>query len=88
MARPIKPIRDAEGLDIADRQVDGLYTYGDTLYIAGSKSLGDALDDLKIPFHATKYSKRYRDAEKRLANPTLDMTNVVGHSLGSAVALE
>jgi len=88
VAKPIKPISDAEGLDIAYRQANGLYNYGDTLYIAGTKSLGDAFDDLKIPFHATKYSQRYRDAEKHVANPTLGITNVVGHSLGSSVSLE
>ena len=88
MAKPIKPISDAQGLDIAYRQANGLYNYGDTLYIAGTKSLGDVYDDLKIPFHATKYSQRYRDAEKHVANPTLGITNVVGHSLGSSVSLE
>ena len=88
IAKPIKPIRDAEGLDIAYRQKNGLYNYGNTLYIAGTKSLGDAFDVLKIPFHATRYIKRYRDAEKYIANPTKDISHVVGHSLGSAVSLE
>ena len=63
MAKPIKRMSDAEGLDIAYRQGNGIYNHGDTLYIAGAKSLGDVYDDLKIPFHATKHSKRYRDAE-------------------------
>ncbi len=88
VAKPIKPISDADGLDIAYRQGNGLYHYGNTLYIAGTKSLGDALDDLKIPFHATKYIKRYKDAERHVANPTNDISHVVGHSMGSSVALE
>ena len=63
LSKPIKPMSDAEGLDMAYRQGNGLFNYGNALYIAGTKSLGDAFDDLKIPLHATKYSQRYKDAE-------------------------
>ena len=87
-AQPIKRISDKEGLDIAYKQKNGLYNYGDTLYIAGTKTLNDIIDDLKIPFHATKYSQRYLDAEKYVAHPVSDIKHVVGHSLGGAVSLE
>ena len=88
VARPIKPLTDSEGLSIAYNRRNGVYIHGDTAYIAGTKSLHDAWDDLKIPFQATKYSQRYQDAEKYIANPTLGIKHVVGHSLGSAVSLE
>ena len=57
------------------------------MYIAGTSNLQDIWDDLKIPFNLTKYSKRYEDADKLLKdNPQID--DIVGHSLGGAVALE
>ena len=62
-AKPIKNISDSQGLELAYRQPNGIYNYGNTIYIAGTKSLNDAWDDLKIPFHATRYSQRYKDAE-------------------------
>ena len=65
-----------------------IYNYGNTIYVAGTKSLNDAFDDLKNPFHASKFTQRYRDAEKYVANPTNNISHVVGHSLGGAVALE
>lgn len=63
IAKPIKHIADREGLAKAYTLPIGVYIYGNTLYIASTKSLNDAWDDLKIPFHATKYSQRYKDTE-------------------------
>ena len=41
---------DAEGLRRAYNTDKGLYTFGDRMYIAGTKSLGDVADDvLRIP---------------------------------------
>ena len=88
VAQPIKPLTDSEGLGIAYKRKNGVYIYGDTAYIAGTKSLHDAWDDLKIPVRATKYSRRYQDAEKYITDPTLGIKHVVGHSLGGAVSLE
>lgn len=88
VASPVKNISDSEGLKIAYRQPNGIYNYGNSIYVAGTKSLNDAFDDLKIPFHATKFTQRYRDAEKYVANPTNNISHVIGHSLGGAVALE
>ena len=75
------------GLDRAYATDVGLYSAGDTLYIAGTKSLHDAYDDLKIPIRATTQAERHREASMVLnSNPQL--TRVVGHSLGGAVALD
>ena len=59
----------------------------DSMYVAGTSSLGDVADDLALPFGLTKETQRYIDAERVLkANPKI--RRVVGHSLGGAVALE
>ena len=83
----LKPITDAEGLNKAYAQGD-TYKYGKTLYIAGSHTARDWYDDFtKIPFGTTANAYRYQKADEALkANP--DVTRVVGHSLGGAVALE
>jgi hypothetical protein len=83
----IEPITDKEGLAKAYGRESKLYTHGDTLYIAGTSSIQDVWDDLKIPFKQTDKSMRYRNAVAALkVNP--DIMNVVGHSLGGSVALE
>ena len=81
-------ITDAEGLDRAYEQGDA-YTYGDTLFIAGSHTARDWFDDFtKIPaWGDLKNAQRYQQAEKALkANPSI--RKVVGHSLGASVSLE
>ena len=81
------PLSDTEGLPKAYGEDTGVYTEGSTMYVAGTKSLQDVFDDLKIPFGLTALSQRYKDAERTLsAMPQL--SRVVGHSLGGAVALE
>ena len=80
-------MEDRDGLERAYKAEVGLFDAGDTLYIAGTRSVGDWLDDTKIPFGATNKSWRQREATMVLdANPQL--TRVVGHSLGGAVALD
>jgi pimeloyl-ACP methyl ester carboxylesterase len=50
-------------------------------------SLNDAVDDLKIPEFKTRDIERYRDAKKFLeAHP--DVKQLIGHSMGSSVALQ
>ena len=50
-------------------------------------SLGDAIDDLKIPEFKTRDIQRYKDANKFLKrNP--DVKQLIGHSMGSSVALQ
>ena len=41
-AKPIKNISDSDGLKIAYSRPNGIYNYGNTLYIAGTKSLNDS----------------------------------------------
>ena len=78
---------DKTGLDEAYNTDEGTFTKGDTLYIAGTKSFGDVLDDLAIPLGMTNTTARHRDAALVLsANPRIK--RVVGHSLGGAVALQ
>jgi pimeloyl-ACP methyl ester carboxylesterase len=83
----IPPITDKVGLNKAYGRGSKLYTHGNTLYIAGTSSLQDVWDDLKIPFNQTAHSERYRKAAS-LLKVNKDIQNVVGHSLGGSVALE
>ncbi len=76
-----------QGLKEAYAPDNGVYTAGDTLYVAGTKSLRDAWDDLRSPLGQTRHMQRYEDASKTLkALPQI--RRVVGHSLGGAVTLE
>ena len=80
-------LSDAEGLGEAYSTSEGLYSAGNTLYIAGAKSVNDVLDDLSIPLGLTNTTARHRDAAMVLnANP--QFSTLVGHSLGGAVSLQ
>ena len=80
-------MQDREGLDRAYATPEGIFTDGDTEYIAGTKSFGDAVDDLSIPLGMTRGTARYESAARTLAaNPKI--RRVIGHSLGGAVALQ
>ena len=84
----IKSMTDAEGIQKAYAHGD-YHVFGNTLFIAGSHTVKDWVDDVtKVPFWGnTQNATRYIEAEKALkANPQVNM--VVGHSLGGAVALE
>jgi hypothetical protein len=75
------------GLDKAYESNNKLHIQEDTLFVAGTSNLQDIWDDLKIPLGLTRYSQRYKDAEKLLVeNPQIK--SVIGHSLGSAVSDE
>ena len=80
-------MEDRAGLDKAYSLDSGAYPEGDTLYVAGTKSIRDVWDDLKIPFGLTSWSQRYGDAD-RVLDASPQIRRVVGHSLGGAVALE
>ena len=43
------PLSDAEGLQKAYGEDTGVYAEGSTMYVAGTTSLQDVFDDLKIP---------------------------------------
>ena len=73
----------SDGLSMAYSRANGLYRDGNVLYIAGTKSLGDVVDDMRIPLNDTVHTQRYRDAVPMMQGVDI----VVGHSLGGAVAL-
>ena len=84
---------DTYGLKRAYEDPDGIYRDGETLYIAGTKSFSDAMDELKLPFYQTRNTKRYKDVDKFIKDYAIDIDgkknygikNIVSHSLGSAV---
>ena len=84
-------ITDAEGLRRAYEQGDA-YTHGKTLYVAGSHTARDWMDDItRIPFWrplfgGSKAIHRYQMAQQAARETKPDI--VVGHSLGGAVALQ
>ena len=76
------------GLRKAYESNKSTYVEGDTMYIAGTKTARDWYDNFtKLLLHLTKNADRYKDAENALrSNP--QVKNIVGHSLGSSVAVE
>ena len=86
-------LTDTQGLRLAYENPDGIYKNGSILYIAGTKSLQDALDDVKLPFYQTSNTKRYKDVNKFIQDGSIEVdgkklygvSDVVSHSLGSAV---
>ena len=84
---------DTYGLKRAYEDPNGIYRDGETLYIAGTKSFQDAVDDLKLPFYQTRNTKRYKDVDNFIQDYAIDtdgkknygIKNIVSHSLGSAV---
>ena len=76
------------GLGKAYASNESTHVDGENMYIAGTKTMRDVFSDwVKIPLGLTRYSQRYKEAEKVLAaNP--QVKNLIGHSLGSAVSDE
>jgi hypothetical protein len=84
---PVKSLSDRAGLDKAYADPRKVYMEGDSLYVAGTSSIGDAIDDIALPFGLTRGTQRYIDASRVLAaNPRI--SRLVGHSLGGSVSLE
>ena len=73
----------SDGLSAAYASPSGLYRAGNVLYIAGTRSFADVIDDIRIPLNDTVHTQRYRDAIPMMNGVDV----VVGHSLGGAVAL-
>jgi hypothetical protein len=78
---------DKVGLHRAYDRSGKIYAHGSTLYIAGTSSMRDVWDDIKIPLHLTRFSDRYQNASKYLEDHR-NIKSLVGHSLGGSVALE
>jgi hypothetical protein len=82
-----KDISDEDGLTKAYEAKNGLYQHHNKLFIAGTKSLQDAWDDLKIPFGKTMDGVRADNANAYYLANQSSIDTVIGHSLGGAIAL-
>ena len=84
-------LEDRQGLKNAYSSPSGLYKTGKTLYISGTTGKDgsitrDILDDLiHLPTRSAERTEKYKDAIKMLEQSP-EITRLVGHSLGSAVA--
>ena len=84
---------DTYGLKRAYEDPNGIYRDGETLYIAGTKSFRDTVDDLLLPFYQTRNTKRYKDVDKYIQDYAIDIDGkkhygikqLVLHSLGASV---
>ena len=83
---PADSIVDSEGLNKAYASDHKVYVEGDTLFIAGTSSLGDVIDDGSIPLGMTNRTTRYEQASKTLSKSP-QVKRVVGHSLGGVLLL-
>ena len=84
-------LEDRQGLKNAYDSPSGLYKTSKTLYISGTTGKDgsitrDILDDLiHLPSRSAERTEKYKDAIKMLEQSP-EITRLVGHSLGSAVA--
>ena len=84
-------LEDRSGLKNAYDSPSGLYKTGKTLFISGTTGKDgsitrDILDDLiHLPSRGAERTEKYKDALKMLEQSP-EITRLVGHSLGSAVA--
>ena len=86
-------LTDTQGLRLAYDSPNRIYRNGSILYIAGTKDPIDFYDDLKLPFYQTRNTKRYKDVDKLIKDDAIEIdgkkhygiTDVISHSLGSAV---
>ena len=83
---PADSIEDSEGLNKAYASDRKVYVEGDTLFIAGTSSFGDVIDDGSIPLGRASRTKRYEQASRALSEGP-QVKKVVVHSLGGSVAL-
>ena len=79
-------VTDSEGLRRAYEEDDGLYDYGDALYIAGTKSLDDVLNWPKLPSGRIRSTRRYLDTMKHIKAMDKKPKRLIGHSYGASVS--
>ena len=79
-------IPDEWGLKEAYNADESVVNHGDTLYIAGTHSFRDVLDDTLIPLHLVRNRQRYQQALAALQRANGRVKYLSGHSLGGAVA--
>jgi hypothetical protein len=84
---PLQNISDEKGLTLAYEAKNGLYQHHNKLFIAGTRDLQDAWDDLKIPFGKTMDGVRADNANAYYLANQSSIDTVIGHSLGGAIAL-
>ena len=89
-------LTDTQGLKLAYENPEGIYQNGSILYIAATKDPIDFWDDLKLPLHQARNTKRYKDVDKFIKDGTIEVdgkkltgiTDVISHSLGSAISAQ
>ena len=82
-------VDDATGLERAYASGSKIYRNRDTLYIAGTASIGDVMQWPDIPLHRAPQTTRYRTANDYLSSESgRGVKRLVGHSLGGSVSLE
>ena len=79
-------IPDEWGLKEAYNDEQSVVLHGDSLYIAGTHTMRDVLDDTLIPLHLVRNSQRYQQALAALQSANGRVKYLAGHSLGGAVA--
>ena len=79
-------IPDEWGLKEAYNDEQSVVLHGDHLYIAGTHTMRDVLDDTLIPRHLVRNSQRYQQALAALQSANGRVKYLAGHSLGGAVA--
>ena len=82
-------VDDTTGLERAYAAGSKIYRNRDTLYIAGTASIGDVMQWPDIPLHRVPQTTRYRTANDYLSSEAgRGVKRLVGHSLGGSVSLE
>lgn len=83
-------LSDTEGLQRAYAAGSKMYHHKNTLYIAGTSSIGDVLEWPDIPLHRIPETTRFKTVDRYLSGISKDQmpSRIVGHSLGSSVGME